>query len=74
MWVRKQELEPYVEQLMDSKLIKKYVKAVYYHPLCFVFVIRTLTIRFDLLESVQYSILTISSILYSRSLELIHFV
>ena len=32
MRVRKQDLEPYVEQLMGSKLIKKYVKAIYYHP------------------------------------------
>ena len=32
MCVRKQELEPYMEQLMGPKLIKKYVTAVYYHP------------------------------------------
>ena len=32
MWVRKQELEPYMEQLMGPKLIKKYVTAVNYHP------------------------------------------
>ena len=31
MWVRKQQLEPYMEQLTGSKLGKEYVKAVYCH-------------------------------------------
>ena len=31
MWVRKQQLEPYMEQLTGSKLGKDYNKAVYYH-------------------------------------------
>ena len=34
MHVKKQQLEPYVEQLTGSKLGKKYVKAVYCHPSC----------------------------------------
>ena len=32
MWVKKQQLEPYVEQLTGSKLGKEYDKAVYCHP------------------------------------------
>ena len=32
MQVKKQQLEPEVEQKTDSKLGKGYVKAVYYHP------------------------------------------
>ena len=29
MWVKKQQLEPYMEQLTGSKLGKEYYKAVY---------------------------------------------
>ena len=32
MHVRKQQLEPDMEQWTDSKLGKEYIKAVYYHP------------------------------------------
>jgi hypothetical protein len=32
MWVKKQQLEPDVEQLTGSKLGKEYDKAVYCHP------------------------------------------
>ena len=32
MWVKKQLLEPYMEQLTGSKLGKESVKAVYCHP------------------------------------------
>ena len=32
MWVKKQQLEPYIEQLTGSKLKKEYNKAVYCHP------------------------------------------
>ena len=32
MRVKKQQLEPYMEQLTESKLGKEFVKAVYYHP------------------------------------------
>ena len=32
MQVRKQQLEPEMEQQTDSKLGKEYVKAVYFHP------------------------------------------
>ena len=31
MWVRKQQLEPYMEQMTGSKLGKEY-KVVYFHP------------------------------------------
>jgi len=31
-WVKKQQLEPHVEQLTGSKLEKEYNKAVYRHP------------------------------------------
>ena len=33
MWVKKQQLEPYMEQLTGSKLRKEYIKAVHFHPL-----------------------------------------
>ena len=32
MWVKKQQLEPYVEQQTGSKLGEEYLKAVYCHP------------------------------------------
>ena len=32
MWVKKQLLEPYMEQLMSKKLGKEYVKAVICYP------------------------------------------
>ena len=32
MWVTKQQLESYMEQLTDSKLGKEYDKAAYCHP------------------------------------------
>ena len=34
MQVRKQQLEPHMEQQTGSKLGKEYVKAVYCHPAC----------------------------------------
>ena len=33
MWVKKQQLEPYMEQLIGSKLVKEYDKAAYYHSI-----------------------------------------
>ena len=33
MQIKKQQLEPYVEQLFSSKLEKEYIKAVYCHSL-----------------------------------------
>ena len=32
MWVKEQQLEPYIEQLTGSKLGTEYVKTVYCHP------------------------------------------
>ena len=32
MWVKKQQLEPDLEQWTSSKLGKEYIKAVYCHP------------------------------------------
>ena len=32
MQVKKQQLEPDMEQLSDSKLRKDYIKAIHYHP------------------------------------------
>ena len=32
MQVKKQQLEPYMEQWIDSKLGKEYINAVYCHP------------------------------------------
>ena len=34
MQVKKQQLEPYMEQLTGSKLGKEYIKTVYCHPAC----------------------------------------
>ena len=33
MWVKKQQLEPYMEQLTGSKLRKEYIKAIHFHTL-----------------------------------------
>ena len=35
MWVKKQQLELDMEQLIGSKLVKEYEKAVYCHPLIY---------------------------------------
>ena len=32
MWVKKQQLEPYMKELTGSKLGKEYDKAIYCHP------------------------------------------
>ena len=32
MWVKKQKLEPFMEQLTGSKMGKEYDKAIYCHP------------------------------------------
>ena len=37
MWVKKQKLEPDMEQLIGSKLGKEYDKAVYCHPVYLTF-------------------------------------
>ena len=37
MQVKKQQLEPDMEQWTTSKLWKKYVKAVYCHPACLIY-------------------------------------
>ena len=37
IWVKKQQLEPDIEQLTDSKLGKEYKKAVYCHPAYLIF-------------------------------------
>ena len=37
MWVKKQQLEPDMEQLIGSKLGKGYIKAVYTHPVYLTF-------------------------------------
>ena len=41
MWVKKQQLEPYMEQLTGSKLGKKYDKAMYCHPVCLTYILST---------------------------------
>ena len=38
MWVKKQQLEPDIEQQTGFKLGKKYVKAVYCHPVYLTYV------------------------------------
>ena len=38
MWVKKQQLEPYMEQLTGLKLGKEYDKAVYCHPACLTYI------------------------------------
>ena len=32
MWVKNQQLEPYMEQLTGSKFGEEYNKTVYFHP------------------------------------------
>ena len=41
MPVKKQQLEPDMEQWTDSKLGKEYVKAIYCHPACLTYMQRT---------------------------------
>ena len=42
MFVKKQHLEPYMEQLTDSKLGKEYDKVVYCHPVYLTYMQSTL--------------------------------
>ena len=37
MQIKKQKLEHYMEQLAGSKLGKEYVKAIYCHPACVIY-------------------------------------
>ena len=37
MWVKKQQLEPCREQLVDSRLRKEYKRAVWCHPVCLIY-------------------------------------
>ena len=41
MWVKKQQLEPCMEQLTDSGLRKDYNKAVCCHPVCLIYTLST---------------------------------
>ena len=41
MWVKKQQLEPYMKQLTGSKLRKEYDKAVYHHPVYLTYMLST---------------------------------
>ena len=41
MQVKKQQLEPYMEQLTGSKLGKKYDKAMYCHPVYLTYMLST---------------------------------
>ena len=41
MQVKKQQLEPYMEQLTGSKLRKQYDKAGYCHPVCLTYMQNT---------------------------------
>ena len=38
MQVKKQQLEPYMEQLIGSKMGKEYDKAVYCYPVCLIYI------------------------------------
>ena len=38
MQVKKQQLEPDIEQWTDSKFEKEYIKAVYCHPACLTYI------------------------------------
>ena len=41
MWVKKQQLEPCMEQLIGSRLRKEYNRAVCCHPVCFTYMLST---------------------------------
>ena len=41
MRVKKQQLEPYMEQLTGSKLVKDYNKAIYCHPVYLTYILST---------------------------------
>ena len=41
MWVKKQQSEPYMEQLTGSRLRKEYDRAVCCHPVCLTYTLST---------------------------------
>ena len=41
MWVKKQQLEPCIEQLIGSKLKKEYNRAICCHPVCLIYMLST---------------------------------
>ena len=45
MQVKKQQLEPYIEQWTGSKLRKEYDKAVYFHPVYLTYIQNTYHVR-----------------------------
>ena len=53
MWVKKQELEPYMEQLTGSGLRKEYNRAVCCHP---VYLTYTLSASWEMLGWVSYKL------------------
>ena len=41
MWVKKQQLEPWMEQLIDSRLRKEYDRVLCYHPIGLIYMLNT---------------------------------
>ena len=41
MWVKKQQLEPCMEQLIVSRSRNEYDRAVYCHPVCLIYTLST---------------------------------
>ena len=53
MWVKKQELEPFMEQLTGSELRKVYKKAIYSQPVCLTY---TQTTSWEMLGWMSYKL------------------
>ena len=57
MWVKKQQLEPHMEQLIDSRLRKEYNRAASCHPVCLMYMLST-SMRNAWLDELQAGIKT----------------
>ena len=57
MWVKKQQLEPHMEQLIDSRLRKEYNRVASCHPVCLMYMLST-SMRNAWLDELQAGIKT----------------
>ena len=53
MWIKKQQLKHFMEQLIGSELRNKYNRAVYCHPVCLIY---TLSTSWEMLSWVSYKL------------------
>ena len=53
LWVKKQQLEPYMEQLIGSKVRKEYDRAVWGHPVNLIYMLST---SWEILGGMNYKL------------------